>query len=99
MVKEFKSQQYPDSRIVQVVLRAINSSLTESARVWKLPKMTVFGWVEAYKEGRISVYEHLHYWDLPSPNGPMVTGVCRACLEQRDFGTSESFRGWRHNRK
>ena len=48
MVKEFKSQQYPDSRIVQVVLRAINSSLTESARVWKLPKMTVFGWVEAY---------------------------------------------------
>jgi len=95
MVKKFESPQYPESRVIQVVIRALKTSLSESARVWKLPKMTVFGWIEAYADGRIKVDEHLHHWDLPTPNGPSVIGVCRACLEERKFRISDNFRGWK----
>tara|TARA_Y100000780_G_scaffold174168_1_gene159241 strand:+ start:6326 stop:6583 length:258 start_codon:yes stop_codon:yes gene_type:complete len=85
--------------VSQVVVRAVKTSLSEAARVWKVPKMTVAGWVEAYADGRLKIDEHLHHWDLASPNGPVTTGVCRACQEERKFRISDNFRGWKPNSK
>lgn len=98
MEKKFRSSQYPDTLIRKVVLRAIKTNANESATVWKLPRQTVVGWVEAHKSGRVDIESHLHHWDLPTPSGPVVRGKCRACLEERDFRTSTDFRGWKQNK-
>jgi hypothetical protein len=33
----------------------------------------------------------VHYWRLPSPNGPRIPGVCLKCGAERDFPATAAF--------
>ena len=35
-----------------------------------------------------------HYWLIEPPSGPVSLGICRFCLETRDFKNSSSWSGW-----
>jgi len=58
-----------------------------------VPEGTVRKWIDKYKTGEI---EHIHYWILPSPNGPISEGEC-PCGETRVFANSQD--GWDRWRK
>jgi hypothetical protein len=35
-----------------------------------------------------------HHWVIDPPNGPVSTGTCKKCGEQKDFKNSVEFSSW-----
>ena len=45
-------------------------------------------------EGQETISICTHHWVIESPRGPVSTGVCKLCNEEREFRNSFSNSGW-----